>query len=492
MKGYKQDQFGVFHPCELPDYPATHASGAPSRVATKPAAKPKSALKPATKANRPTGRATIAGVGHRKMKSGFKAVKSKTSHPTTARKSHAPLHKAATQAKHGAAPGAARTGTAPTHTPQRTAKGPSLGGGPCSGYQDASGNPLDSVSWAPGVPYENAVFADLDGSQWLGQISIYDGSFTTLERMYNPSQASGPFNNPVAHLTNGHVYSFSPLHSTSVVPTNGYYSELIKIQHDLGPFANGLPAGASAVPAGGDAYSTNLVIQAIQNGATVSQSGGNIQVSGYVNSSDPSVTQWTINSSNGGGRAIGPSTHNKLVHHPSGWYQVSLILQAIANQGQNLATDGGMPLDGGALDAGALDAGALDAGALDGGALDGGALDGGALSALGSVMASPSDGGALDGGGLPVMPSAPTPSGVAAPANVSTPSGVAAPAGGVNSSLQALIQAAQSSTQALVGQVSGTGADDAGATDAGSSDAGSSDAGSSDAGATDAGAGTGS
>ena len=30
MKGYKMDIYGNFHPVELPDYPASHAAGAPA------------------------------------------------------------------------------------------------------------------------------------------------------------------------------------------------------------------------------------------------------------------------------------------------------------------------------------------------------------------------------------------------------------------------------------------------------------------------------
>jgi|SRR5271166_346396 len=411
MKGFKQDQYGVFHPAELPDYPATHAAGAPKPPPPKTPPgkappKPQVKLRPPNKPNRPTGRASIAGVGHKKTKPNFRPVKANV-RPAPPKVQHPPpLHKTTTQAKH--------TGvTPPGHAPpQKRAMGPSLGGGPCpltyippwgpnqgqtmpTHYQDASGNPLDSAPWAPGSPYENAVFVDLDGSQWVGQISIYDGSFTTLEQGYRPGQPSGQFNNPVAGLTNGHAYLYPPIQPGVTIPPGGYYSDLIKVQTDLGVFSGGLPAGSVA--------STSTT------GVTTPYAG------------DGGITQATDGGYTGDG----------------------------GQQYMGTPGDGGMlPGDGGAA-MGALGSVISTPG------------DGGYAQAPVGGYATPAPVAPGDGGyGLPaVAPAAvQTLSGVAAPAPVATPSGVAAPAGGIDpSTLQSLLQqaAAMGAAQATQGQGDG-------------------------------------
>jgi hypothetical protein len=408
MKGFRMDQYGQFHPYEVIDYSATHAAGAPAKktAAKKPG-------KHSNKFNRATGKATVTGSGDKKLKAGFKPHKVATSKHTVPAKHvsgpashHWPpdsrLHHAATKLKH-------TTGHHVGHVPQKRAKGPSLGGGPAGApYVDASGNPLDSAPWQPGVPYENAVYVDQSGEQWLGQISINDGSFTALEVLANPSSPppsvappNGGFGNPVANLTNGHAYLFPPLQPGVAIPAGGWYSDLIQIQTDLGLFANGLPAGANV----------------------------------------PTSTQ--------------PGA-------PSAPYQAPY-----PGDGGQPTGDGGYPGDGGGMPGDGGGGMPGDGGGMSG---DGGMGDGGAMSAFGAALGAPGGGYSGDGG-LPMAPTAPTPSGMAAPSPIFTPSGVAP------STLQSLLQQAAATGAAQAAAQLATDGGQGGQGDGGQGDGGQGDGG---------------
>ena len=238
----------------------------------------------------------------------------------------------------------------------------------------------------------------------IGQVSIVDGSFTSLEQNYNPANPPSEFNNPVANLTNGHVYLFPPIQPGVTIPDGGYYSDLIKVQTDLGLFSGGLPAGGN-LPTATTPDGSGQPYQAPYQGDGLQQGDGSQQYA-----SDPSQ---------GGGAPGGD----------------------MGGGGGDMSGGGGGDMSGGDMGGGG---GGYDPGAGGGGydpGAGGGYGDGGA-----AAYAMP---------GMPALPPDPTLSGVAAPTVVTTPSGVALdPA-----TLQAMLQsaaaqgAAQASVQALAGQL---------------------------------------
>ncbi len=132
MRGYQQSTDGKWHPIDVPDdYPgATHTAGAPARTQAPakpgthaPARKP---TRPPHKPNKPTGRRTVTGVGHKRTRPGFK--RKKVAFKAPPRKPVQPLHKAAMKAKHHgqARPPAPASQAPPGHVPQKTAHGPSI------------------------------------------------------------------------------------------------------------------------------------------------------------------------------------------------------------------------------------------------------------------------------------------------------------------------------------------------------------------------------